>query len=79
MTPLNFLQFYGIMTSVYALYAIAWIIMMLCSFNDLVRLQFWVLAVIILGFLEKTFFVAEYSAINLGSDSEHWGEGELVF
>lgn len=58
------------MTAVYAIFGIAWVIMMLCSFNDLVRLQFWVLAVIILGFLEKTFFVAEYSAINLGSDSE---------
>ena len=66
------------MTSVYTIYAIAWIVMMLCSFNDLVRLQFWVLAVIILGFLEKTFFVAEYSAINLGNDSElgqaGWGD-----
>ena len=63
------------MTSVYAIFGIAWIVMMLCSFNDLVRLQFWVLAVVILGFLEKTFFVAEYSAINLGSDSES-GRGE---
>ena len=43
---------------------------MMCSFKDLVRLQFWVLAVIILGFLEKTFFVAEYSAINLGNEGE---------
>lgn len=59
----------------YAIFGVAWIIMMLCSFNDLVRLQFWVLAVIILGFLEKTFFVGEYSAINLGSDCE-WRERE---
>ncbi len=50
--------------------------MMLCSFSDLVRLQFWVMAVIILGFLEKTFFVAEYSAINLGNDSESGFGGE---
>ena len=54
----------------YGIFGIAWIVMMLCSFNDLVRLQFWVLAVIILGFLEKTFFVAEYSAANLGTESE---------
>lgn len=63
------LVFYGVMTTVYSIFAIVWIVLMLCSFNDLVRLQFWVLAVIILGFLEKTFFVAEYSAINLGNDT----------
>ena len=54
------------MTAVYAVYAIVWIVLMGCSYKDLVRLQFWVLAVILLGFLEKTFFVSEYSSLNAG-------------
>ena len=32
--------------------------------------QFWIGAVLILGFLEKTFFVSEYSNINQGADGE---------
>ena len=56
------------MTAVYTIYAFAWILMMACSYKDLVRLQFWVLAVILLGFLEKMLFVSEYGSINTGHD-----------
>ena len=34
--------------------------------------QFWVGAVIILGLLEKTFFVSEYSTINQGSECKQF-------
>ena len=61
-------QFYGVMTAVYTIYAFAWIVMMACSYKDLVRLQFWVLAVILLGFLEKMLFVSEYGSVNTGHD-----------
>ena len=54
------------MMAVYALLGLAWSISMCCAYKDLVRLQFWVFAVIILGFLEKIFFVSEYSSINAG-------------
>ena len=56
------------MTAVYTIYAFAWIVMMACSYKDLVRLQFWVLAVILLGFLEKMLFVSEYGSVNTGHD-----------
>ena len=56
------------MTAVYAIYAFVWILMMACAYKDLVRLQFWVLAVILLGFLEKTLFVSEYGSVNSGND-----------
>ncbi len=32
-------QFYGVMTAVYAIYGIIWIIAMMCSYKDLIRLQ----------------------------------------
>ena len=43
---------------------------MALEYKDLVRLQFWILAVILLGFLEKVFFVAEYGSANNGMDCE---------
>ena len=58
------------MTVVYAILGLVWSVAMCCSYRDLVRLQFWVFAVIILGFLEKIFFVSEYSSINLGEQRE---------
>ena len=61
-------QFYGIMTGVYAIYAIIWLIALGCNYTDLVRLQFWVLGVVVLGFLEKTLFLAEYDAVNQGRE-----------
>lgn len=63
------LVFYGVMTAVYVIYALTWIVLMLISYKDLVRLQFWIFAVIILGFAEKVFFVSEYSSVNQGFES----------
>jgi len=64
------MQFYGVMTAVYALYAIIWLISLGLNYTDLVRLQFWVLGVIILGFLEKALFLAEYDQSNQGNNSQ---------
>ncbi|KAL5474834.1 hypothetical protein EMCRGX_G026854 [Ephydatia muelleri] len=64
-----YLIFYGIMTALYAIYGIVWLTLMACSFKDLVRLQFWIAAVIIIGLVEKVFFVSEYSTINEGNTS----------
>lgn len=63
------LIFYSCMTVVYTACGLAWLLMMACSYKDLVRLQFWIGAVILLGLLEKAFFVSEYSTINQGLDS----------
>lgn len=62
------LVFYAVMMVVYGILGGVWAVAMCCSYKDLVRLQFWVFAVIILGFLEKIFFVSEYSSINLGEE-----------
>ncbi len=58
------------MTGVYAIFTIAWLIVLGCNYTDLVRLQFWVLAVIILGFVEKAFFLAEFDSVNQGKECE---------
>ncbi|XP_064394797.1 transmembrane protein 87A-like [Halichondria panicea] len=62
------LVFYGVMTGVYAVYAIAWLIVLGLNYTDLVRLQFWVLGVILLGFMEKALFLAEYDSVNKGNE-----------
>lgn len=72
-------QFYGLMLAVYVILGLAWAIMMCCSYKDLVRLQFWVFAVIILGFLEKVFFVSEYSSINQGEQGKMAAKYFFVF
>ena len=59
---------YSILLILYIAYAFAWLIQLGLSYKDLVRLQFWILGVILLGFLEKVFFVAEYGTANQGLD-----------
>ena len=63
-------QVYSILMVIYVFYAILWLVLMALEYKDLVRLQFWILAVILLGFLEKVFFVAEYGSANNGMDCE---------
>jgi hypothetical protein len=63
------LVFYGLMLAVYIILGLAWSVCMCCSYKDLVRLQFWVFGVVILGFLEKVFFVSEYSSVNAGEQT----------
>jgi hypothetical protein len=60
---------FSILLVLYVGYAIGWLVTMAINYKDLVRLQFWILAVILLGFLEKVFFVAEYGSANTGMDS----------
>lgn len=60
-----FLTFYGIMTGVYGVYALAWVIAMMCQYKDLLRVQFWIGAVIALGMIEKVFFFSQYNAVNI--------------
>ncbi len=64
------MQFYGVMTGVYAIFTVAWLIVLGLNYTDLVRLQFWVLAVILLGFVEKAFFLAEFDSVNQGKECE---------
>ena len=57
-------QFYGTMCVLYVLYGIAWLVMLAMNWRDLLRIQFWIGAVILLGMLEKAVYFGEYESIN---------------
>lgn len=58
------LTFYGIMCAVYVVYAVSWLVVSAMQWRDLLRIQFWIAAVIFLGMLEKAVFFSEYKSIN---------------
>ena len=49
------LVFYGIMSLVYLVIGIVWVVAMALNFQDLLRLQFWLCAVIFVGMIEFAF------------------------
>ncbi|XP_067680156.1 transmembrane protein 87A-like [Haliotis asinina] len=55
--------FYGIMGLVYVVYGLVWLGLLACNWRDLLRVQFWIEGVIVLGMLEKAVFFAEYESI----------------
>ncbi|XP_036403152.1 transmembrane protein 87A [Megalops cyprinoides] len=68
--------FYMVMCVVYILYALLWFLWSACYWKDLLRIQFWIAAVIFLGMVEKAVFCAEYENTNtVGSASQ----GLLIF
>lgn len=58
------LLFYGAMCLVYVILGLAWLVVSFCQWRDLLRIQFWIGGVILLGMLEKATFYAEYQSIN---------------
>uniref|UniRef100_A0A336LKK6 CSON009979 protein n=1 Tax=Culicoides sonorensis TaxID=179676 RepID=A0A336LKK6_CULSO len=58
------LPFYGTMCVVYVILGIIWLTVSFLQWRDLLRIQFWVCAVILLGMLEKAMFFAEYQRVN---------------
>lgn len=59
-----FLPFYGIMCAFYVILGLVWLTMSFMQWRDLLRIQFWIGGVILLGMLEKATFYAEYQSIN---------------
>lgn len=59
-----FLPFYGVMSLIYLCYAIGWLVVCGLQWKDLLRIQYWIAAVIFLGMIEKAVFYLEYSSIN---------------
>lgn len=57
-------QFYGAMCLVYVVFGIIWLAVSFMQWRDLLRIQFWIGGVILLGMLEKAMFYAEYYSIN---------------
>ena len=72
MDPLGFLSitdwpllpFYAVMCSVYVLLGLAWLIVCSLHWREILRIQFWIGGVLLLGMLEKAMFTAEYQNIN---------------
>ena len=58
------LIFYGVMCIVYLSYAVYWSIVSAMRWRDLLRIQFWVGGVILLGMIEKAVFYAEHTSVN---------------
>nr|XP_022332108.1 transmembrane protein 87A-like [Crassostrea virginica] len=70
------LIFYGVMGIVYIIYGLVWLVMLACSWKDLLRVQFWIGAVIVLGMLEKAVFYAEYQSL---TSQGHSVRGAVIF
>ena len=52
------------MCAVYSIFALMWLTTLACYWRDLVRLQFWIGAVIVLGLLEKAVLTGELQSVN---------------
>lgn len=58
------LSFYAFMSCLYLLYAVFWFIQSLIRWKHLLRIQFYISAVIFLGMLEKAIFYGVYQSLN---------------
>ncbi|XP_072103098.1 transmembrane protein 87B isoform X2 [Mobula birostris] len=75
-TEFPLMIFYMVMCIIYIIYGIFWLFWSACYWKDLLRIQFWIAAVIFLGMLEKAVFYAEYQNTNIRGTSV---QGLLVF
>uniref|UniRef100_A0A8C9ZVN6 Transmembrane protein 87A n=1 Tax=Sander lucioperca TaxID=283035 RepID=A0A8C9ZVN6_SANLU len=65
-----------VMCIVYVLFGALWLFWFACYWRDLLRIQFWIGAVIILGMLEKAVFYSEYQSIRYKGD---YIQGAVIF
>ena len=56
--------FYGIMCAIYALFAILWCVWCFLYWRELLKIQFCIGGLILIGMIEKSAFVAEYDTLN---------------
>uniref|UniRef100_A0A8D0GXP3 Transmembrane protein 87A n=1 Tax=Sphenodon punctatus TaxID=8508 RepID=A0A8D0GXP3_SPHPU len=68
--------FYMVMCIVYVLYGVLWLVLLACYWRDILRIQFWIGGVILLGMLEKAVFYAEYQSIQSQGQSV---QGAVIF
>ncbi|KAM9294457.1 transmembrane protein 87A [Gastrophryne carolinensis] len=61
--------FFMVMCIVYVFFGVLWLAWSACYWRDLLRIQFWVGAVILLGMLEKAVFYAEFQNIRYHGES----------
>lgn len=60
------------MCIVYVFFGVLWLAWSACYWRDLLRIQFWIGAVIFLGMLEKAVFYAEFQNIRYTGESGGW-------
>ncbi|KAM6960887.1 transmembrane protein 87A-like [Aplochiton taeniatus] len=70
------MMFFMVMCIVYVLFGALWLFWSACYWRDLLRIQFWIGAVIILGMLEKAVFYSEYQSIRYKGD---YVQGAVIF
>ena len=58
------LVFYAVMCGIYALFAILWFIWCFLYWRELLKIQFYIGGVILIGMIEKSAFIAEYDTLN---------------
>ncbi|XP_067875271.1 transmembrane protein 87A-like isoform X2 [Heterodontus francisci] len=68
--------FYMVMCIIYVLYSVVWLLLLACYWKDLIRIQYWIGGVILLGMLEKAVFYAEFHRIFQQGVSVH---GTVIF
>ncbi|KAM3830179.1 transmembrane protein 87A-like isoform 2-T2 [Vipera latastei] len=68
--------FYMVMCIVYVLYGVLWLSLLACYWRDILRIQFWIGGVILLGMLEKAVFYAEFQSIQSEGQSV---QGAVIF
>ncbi|KAK6304900.1 hypothetical protein J4Q44_G00254860 [Coregonus suidteri] len=70
------MMFYMVMCIVYVFFGALWLFWSACYWKDLLRIQFWIGGVIILGMLEKAVFYSEYQSIGYRGD---YVQGAVIF
>uniref|UniRef100_W5N6Z7 Transmembrane protein 87A n=1 Tax=Lepisosteus oculatus TaxID=7918 RepID=W5N6Z7_LEPOC len=68
--------FFMVMCIVYVLFGALWLLWCICYWKDLLRIQFWIGAVILLGMLEKAVFYSEYQNIRYKGE---YIQGAVIF
>ncbi|CAJ0947105.1 unnamed protein product, partial [Mesorhabditis belari] len=58
------LGFYAFMCLFYGILSMVWLILCIRHFKDILKIQYWIGGVIILGMVEKAMFYSEYSTMN---------------
>ncbi|KAK2174050.1 hypothetical protein NP493_828g02042 [Ridgeia piscesae] len=64
------------MCIIYIMFGFIWFVLCACNWRDLLRIQLWIGAIIILGMLEKAVFFAEFERLNVVG---HSVPGAIVF
>ncbi|XP_060684733.1 transmembrane protein 87A-like isoform X3 [Hemiscyllium ocellatum] len=70
------MMFFMVMCIMYVLFGALWLVWSACYWRDLLRIQFWIGAVIFLGMLEKAVFYAEFQSIRYKGQSV---QGAVIF